>query len=246
MKEYLNRSVKFREPFRPYAASVLEEQAHSYFELLQPDPFMLTVVDVAVPQRDAIASVCHVDQTCRVQTVSASSPGGYRQLLEAFFRLTGLPLILDTSLNVRGEPIVETPEDAINCFLSSNFDVLYLEGRRITKTRIAELSVAPCGHLIPCLNVLKQISCRQEYDGGRWSQPVHVVTTRTGHGRTVPKAQADVLAAIDGARSISQIAAELRFSTFEPVAEICEQLQADGLISFRRSLSLTSALEASS
>lgn len=133
MRDHLNQTVKFREPFRPFAASVLAEHVHEYFDMAGEDPFMLIVAPVLPERRGSIAGVCHVDGTCRIQTVPVDYDGHLRALLESFMDLTGLPLVVNTSFNVRGDPIVETPGDAIDCFLKTNIDVLYIEGLRITK-----------------------------------------------------------------------------------------------------------------
>jgi carbamoyltransferase len=103
---------------------VLAEHAREYFDLLADDPFMLVVASVLDSRRLAIPSVSHVDRTCRVQTVPPDYRGRYRRMIERFYARTGVPLVLNTSLNIRGEPIVETPDDALGCFLSSSLDVL--------------------------------------------------------------------------------------------------------------------------
>ncbi|WP_442505054.1 carbamoyltransferase family protein [Novipirellula sp. SH528] len=133
MRDHLNEQVKMREPFRPFAASVLAEHVHEYFDMPCEDPFMLIVAPIWPHCRDEIAGVCHVDNTCRVQTVSNEHEGQLRGLIEAFKKITGLPLLLNTSFNIKGRPIVETPGDALDCFLQSNMDVLYIHGRRVTR-----------------------------------------------------------------------------------------------------------------
>ena len=150
MKDYLNAHVKFREPFRPYAASVLSEHAPEYFDLDVDDPFMLIVARVREAHTQLVPSIVHEDGTCRIQSVRPDHQGHFRALIEAFYSLTGLPLVLNTSFNIRGEPIVETPADALECFLASNFDVLYLQGRRVSKVRAAEC--ADRAGLVPVLS----------------------------------------------------------------------------------------------
>ena len=124
MKDYLNARVKFREEFRPYAPAVLAEYAADYFQVVQESPHMLIAVEVRPEKRQSIPAVVHVDGTCRVQTVTATSNPRFRRLLEAFHRRTGCPVILNTSFNVKGQPIVNTPQEAIGCFLGTNLDVL--------------------------------------------------------------------------------------------------------------------------
>ena len=132
MKKHLNAHVKFREAFRPYAPIVLAEYATDIFDLAQPSPFMLFACDVRPKYQALLPAVTHVDGTARVQTVDESEPF-LRALLLAFYRRTSIPVLLNTSFNLAGEPIVETPEDAIRAFLSCGLDVLVLEGAVITK-----------------------------------------------------------------------------------------------------------------
>ncbi len=127
MKHTLNARVKFREAFRPFAASVLAEHMHSWFELpLHDSPFMLTVCPVRRERRAAITEVVHVDGTCRIQTVDKDLPGTFRSFLKAFERITGLPVVLNTSFNLRGMPIVERPEDALDCLYGARMDRLFI------------------------------------------------------------------------------------------------------------------------
>ncbi|HEX6355311.1 carbamoyltransferase C-terminal domain-containing protein [Actinophytocola sp.] len=129
MKDKLNARVKFREGFRPFAASVLGERAAEFFEIPVPEsPFMLFVCPVIDGKRRIVEEVTHVDGTCRIQTV-AEEPGGlFRKLIERFDELTGIPMILNTSFNLRTRPIVETPGDALNCLFGSRLDRLYIGG----------------------------------------------------------------------------------------------------------------------
>ncbi|MEW6202722.1 MAG: carbamoyltransferase C-terminal domain-containing protein [bacterium] len=126
MKDILNERVKHREPFRPYAPSVLQEHSQKYFELSAPSPFMLLIAPVHLDKRTLIPSVTHIDGTARLQTVGKEQPGQFRQVIEHFYQKTDIPLILNTSFNVSGEPIVETPQDAVNCFLNTQMDALLL------------------------------------------------------------------------------------------------------------------------
>lgn len=133
MKDHLNAKVKFREAFRPYAPMVLAEHATEIFDLIQPSPFMLLACDVRAKYRALLPAITHVDGTARVQTIDSQEPF-LRALLIAFYRRTGIPVLLNTSFNLAGEPIVETPEDAIRAFLSCGLDALVLEGAVIAKT----------------------------------------------------------------------------------------------------------------
>ncbi len=123
-KDLVNRIVKGREMFRPFAPSVLAEKANDYFEMTQPSPFMLFVHRVRPERRNEIPSVVHVDGTARVQTVSQESDPRFWRLIRLFGEKTGVPVVLNTSFNVDGEPIVCTPRDAIRCFFSTGIDAL--------------------------------------------------------------------------------------------------------------------------
>jgi carbamoyltransferase len=125
MKGVLNAKVKQREPFRPFAPAVLVERAHEFFEIDQPDPFMTLAPRVRAEIRDRIPAAVHVDGTGRIQTVERSSNPRYYGLIEAFGRLTGIPILLNTSFN-RSEPIVASPAEAIACYLRTGMDVLVL------------------------------------------------------------------------------------------------------------------------
>jgi carbamoyltransferase len=148
MQSVMNLKIKFRESFRPFAPSVLEEHASDYFELPpgQESPYMLLVAPVRAEQRIApqsaaaaqgldklkacrstIPAVTHVDYSARVQTVDAERHGRFRQLLDCFHAKTSCPVLINTSFNVRGEPIVCTPAEAYRCFLSTHIDALVLE-----------------------------------------------------------------------------------------------------------------------
>ncbi len=147
MQSVMNLKIKYRESFRPFAPSVLRERVSDYFELDTDSPYMLLVAPVAenrrvalqadqeklfgidllnVPKSD-IPAVTHVDYSARVQTVTASTNPRYYHLLKAFEEKTGCGVLINTSFNVRGEPIVHTPEDAFRCFMRTEMDVLVLE-----------------------------------------------------------------------------------------------------------------------
>jgi carbamoyltransferase len=164
MQLVLNLKIKFRESFRPFAPAVLEERAGEYFEMRpgQDSPYMLLVAPVRrekrvnvdaesarlegierlkVP-RSVVPATTHVDDSARVQTVDAERHGRFYKLLQAFERLTGSPVLINTSFNVRGEPIVCTPQDAYRCFLGTNMDVLVLEDFVLKKDEQAPVEQA--------------------------------------------------------------------------------------------------------
>jgi len=125
MKDILNARIKKRESFRPFAPSVLEEYVGDYFEQSYPSPAMLMVYQVKQDKRTVIPAVTHVDGSGRLQTVSRSNNPRYHQLILDFHRLTGVPVVLNTSFN-EDEPIVCTPEEALSCFQRTRMDVLFL------------------------------------------------------------------------------------------------------------------------
>jgi carbamoyltransferase len=125
MKDILNHRIKHRESFRPFAPSVIAEAASAYFELDQPSPFMLITCQVRHDKRDVIPAVTHSDGSARVQTVTRAANPRYWALLKAFERVTGVPVLLNTSFN-ENEPIVNTPEEAVSCFLRNDMDMLVL------------------------------------------------------------------------------------------------------------------------
>jgi carbamoyltransferase len=125
MKDILNARIKKREPFRPFAPSILEERVGDYFEQTHPSPAMLMVYQVKQDKRSVIPAVTHVDGSGRLQTVARNTNPRYHQLISDFERLTGVPVVLNTSFN-EDEPIVCTPEEALNCFRRTRMDVLFL------------------------------------------------------------------------------------------------------------------------
>ncbi len=140
MKDLVNVKIKFREPFRPFAPSVLVEATEKYFDLPDaakhyPARFMLFVVDVKDDKKAAIPAVTHVDGTGRLQTVGKDHSPRYYRLIETFGQATGVPVVLNTSFNLKGEPIVNTPQEAFNTFSKSGMDCVVLGDYVIEKNR---------------------------------------------------------------------------------------------------------------
>jgi len=123
-KPRLNEKIKHREPFRPFAPSVLAERAGDYFASDYPSPVMLLVYDVLHERRDEVPAITHVDGSARVQTVSRDDNPAYWRLIKSFEALTGVPMVVNTSFNDNEEPIVCTPEDALRCFRKTDLDGL--------------------------------------------------------------------------------------------------------------------------
>jgi carbamoyltransferase len=134
MREILNHKVKLREWFRPLAPSMQEEHGREVFGVEHHDPFMITVLQVAEEYKPKVPAVVHVDGTARPQMVSRRTNPRYWNLIEEFRKITGIPMLLNTSFNVQ-EPIVCTPGDAINTFLNANFDALVLENNLVMRDR---------------------------------------------------------------------------------------------------------------
>jgi len=141
MKDIVNTKIKFREPFRPFAPSALVERAEEYFVLPDaarhyPARFMLYVVDVREDKRALVPAITHVDGTGRLQTVRRDTNPRYHRLISTFAEATGVPMLLNTSFNLRGEPIVNTPAEAFNTFMQSGMDVLVLGDYIVDKTAL--------------------------------------------------------------------------------------------------------------
>lgn len=126
MKDTINSRVKFREEFRPFAPAVMVEKFKQYFNLKQESPHMLIAVQANKDRSNAISSTVHIDGSARVQTVSKEINEKFWNLINEFNSITEVPVLLNTSFNVKGQPIVNNPEDAINTFLSTNIDVLVI------------------------------------------------------------------------------------------------------------------------
>jgi len=153
MQSVMNLKIKYRESFRPFAPSVLAERVMDYFVLDRPSPYMLIVaplnpehriamteeqqalfgIDKLNAKRSSLPAITHVDYSARVQTVHLETNPRYYKLLKAFEKRTGCGVLVNTSFNVRGEPIVCTPGDAYRCFMRSEIDVLVLEGFLLRK-----------------------------------------------------------------------------------------------------------------
>jgi carbamoyltransferase len=139
MKNILNSRVKHRQPFRPFAPIVLYERAKDVFEGEEDSPFMLIAKNVRPEWRDRIPAIVHVDGTARVQTVRAETNPVLYRLLKEFEALTGVPVLINTSFNVKGEPIVETPRDAVICFLTTGIDHLVLHDTLVSKNALHKI-----------------------------------------------------------------------------------------------------------
>jgi carbamoyltransferase len=132
MRDIINLRIKFREKFRPFAPSILEEHVGDWFEIDEPTPYMEKVFPIRAEKRAVIPAVTHVDGSGRLQTVSRSTNPRYHALISRFYQKTGVPILLNTSLN-ENEPIVRTPGEAIGCFLRTDMDALVLANHVIDR-----------------------------------------------------------------------------------------------------------------
>ena len=125
-KDTVNK-IKKRESFRPFAATILQREASSWFDMagMYESPHMMYAVDSLPDVRDVIPAVLHVDHTCRIQTVTEEQNENYHKLITEFFEQTGCPIIFNTSFNLGGEPLVETVDDAIDTFNKTDIDILW-------------------------------------------------------------------------------------------------------------------------
>ncbi|HRY15726.1 MAG TPA: carbamoyltransferase C-terminal domain-containing protein, partial [Candidatus Competibacteraceae bacterium] len=159
MQKVMNLKIKYRESFRPFAPSVLGEKVAENFELDQPSPYMLLVAKVRPERciamtaeqqalfgldllniaRSDLPAITHIDYSARIQTVHADTNPRYHALLQAFEALTGCAVLVNTSFNVRGEPIVCSPEDAYRCFMRTEMDYLVVENHLLAKTEQPEM-----------------------------------------------------------------------------------------------------------
>jgi carbamoyltransferase len=136
MKDILNKRVKFRESFRPFAAIVSEKECGTYFDFDYPNPYMLLVYNVKKEYRAIMPALTHVDGTVRIQTVNESENPPMDKLLKAFEKQSGYPVLINTSFNIKGEPIVCTPEDALKSFADADMDYLIIENIIVAKPGI--------------------------------------------------------------------------------------------------------------
>jgi carbamoyltransferase len=136
MKDILNEKIKHREPFRPFAPSILEEYVSEYFDIDVTSPYMLLVAPVKKPEK--IPAVTHVDGTGRLQTVSKEANPLYYDLINKFYKITEVPVIVNTSMNVMGEPIVTSPEEAFKMWARTDMDNLVMGNYLISENSIDE------------------------------------------------------------------------------------------------------------
>lgn len=197
MKDILNARVKFREAFRPFAPSVLAGRAAEVFDMTGDSPYMLRVVPVREPWRARVPAITHVDDTARVQTVTAESSPSFHHLIRVFADRTGVPLVLNTSFNLKGMPIVESPWDALHCFVSTDMDRLFLGRFQVEPPAPAELVFGRAvGWHLTAERALGQHDSVRMWARSRGGASWH---------RDVSPAFASIVASLDGQRSVEAI-----------------------------------------
>lgn len=230
IKDIVNRKVKFRESFRPFAPAVLEEVADEYFALEgHKSPYMLLVCPVRPKYEEAIPGVLHIDGTARVQTVAKAANPLFYPLIEAFGRRTGIPIVLNTSFNLKGMPIVETPQDALHCFMSTELDYLIVDRFIMPMPDFASF--------VPVRNDLTLVykacwegTCKQPTPVAAWitNGVENGLLPRLDSSLTLSVEQRNMLETIDGRKSIRQIAAEFSLTEKQMVPRFL-QMYRNGL-----------------
>jgi carbamoyltransferase len=205
MRDRINKAVKHREAFRPFAPAVIAEWASEYFEMgpLTDSPFMLMTVPVRQEHRSKVEAIVHRDGTARVQTVSSEQNPLFWQLLRKFGEKTGVPVLLNTSFNDNGEPIVCTPEDAIESFLSTEIDVLVLGNRLIERRALGLEELLP---LRPRLQEGCQFrSALTSPEGGTSRATAHTIVSRRHAQARLPDDAVALLLACDGTKTAAEL-----------------------------------------
>lgn len=220
-KELINAMVKKREAFRPFAPAVLEEVATQYFDLHPNDnfPWMIFVTQVQPDKRELLGAITHVDGSARVQTVSARSNPRFHQLLTAFGAQTGTPVLLNTSFNNNAEPIVDTVEDAIVCFLTTGLNYLVVEDHLVRKKA---LTPALLGELVPSLPAYLQLTETTQYaSSGRLAS--HASACNRYYAKKRVKLSVQTAAALkraDGKASLAELLGASLADVFDEVLEL--------------------------
>jgi carbamoyltransferase len=217
-KERINAIVKKRESYRPFAPSVLHDDAHRYFEIAKDIalPFMTVVVNVRPEARELLGAVTHVDGTARIHTVDRETNPRYWRLIEAFGRRTGLPVLLNTSFNNHAEPIVDSVADALLCFLSTELDDLVIGDFLIRKR--ARVSTPQLVHVLPSLPEHVILSMRTGTGGREW-----VLQTPNGApARRISQEMFHVLSRADGRTSMAEL---ISGRTAGPSGELLVELE---------------------
>jgi carbamoyltransferase len=224
-KESLNARVKFRESFRPFAPCVLKEEMGNWFHAASSESmeFMLEVCYFKEKLPSCVPAVMHIDRTGRVQVVTEESNGRLYSLLERFFAKTGVPMLVNTSLNIMGEPIVETPSQALWLLLSTGVDFCVIEDRLVTKSRAFE----------SVLQLVPYKTCEVKEISGKWAR----VAVYTHHGiyeyGRISATLAELVNQLDGVSSAEQIFSHLNSFNLQEACRMLTHLHSYSMIGFR-------------
>ena len=226
-KTRINAMVKKREAYRPFAPSVLVEEAERYFVLpasVADLPFMIVVVDVREDKRALLGAITHVDGSARVQTVSRATNEPYWRLIKAFHDLTGVPMVLNTSFNNHVEPIVDGIDDAIVCFLTTGLDYLAIGDWLVSKR---DVPLATYQRLVVSLPAhYRLVHTKALGVDGTWSRLYRLESThRVEHAIDVSRSMYELLSAADDCRTVSEIWAEICADLASPREDLCRLLQ---------------------
>ena len=216
----INAAIKKRESFRPFAPTVLEERAEEWFDGVTPTPFMSLTVQARPDRAAQIPAVVHVDGSARIQTLGAQDNPRYRAVIEAFERLTGLPMVLNTSFNIRGEPLVESPEDALRSFLDSELDLLVLEDRLVRKAGFPDPGSDGWESLLP-LHEAGSAELVSDPDG----EPLSLRILSGGRTEDVSQLELGVWENCDGATPLPELLAAFEEEWEVPAEELLAGLQ---------------------
>jgi carbamoyltransferase len=226
-KDRINAMVKKREAYRPFAPAVQQERAGEYFELpgtATEFPFMTFALRVRESARPLLGAITHVDGTARVQTVSADTNPRFWSLLGAFEQLTGVPILLNTSFNNDVEPIVDSLDEAVTCFLTTGLDAL-VAGDFLVRRRGADGALALRG-LSPSLPATQKLVVQTGPDGVRQFAVENTANRYFGQRKlAVPEDVYGVLVAADGVQTVEQILAERGVTGQDRVAEVMQEIE---------------------
>jgi len=228
-RKRINAMVKKREGYRPFAPSVIEEKAADYFELSEncsSYPFMIMVLKVREEQRKLLGAITHVDGTARVHTVSKEANSRYWELLNAFGEITGVPMLLNTSFNNNAEPIVDSIDEAVTCFLTTNIDYLVV-GDYLVKRKSKVLSARSILELVPSLRPSRKMVRRSATTDGDKENFLESTMSRYFGGASISVSNNvfEVLLQQDGEKSLEKLLCEADIEVSEkdePLAELME------------------------
>jgi carbamoyltransferase len=227
-KTRINAMVKKREGYRPFAPSVLEERVAEYFAVTAAQkqfPFMIFILEVLEEKRSLLGAITHVDGTARVQTVSRETNPLYWNVIHEFEKLTGVPILLNTSFNNNAEPIVESVHDAVSCFLTTGLDLLVVDNFIVRKK---DAAVSGFGHLAPSLIPSRKLTMQRQPTNGHGAneQKYWLEATKSRDFQKSPlpisRQVFDVLQLADGVSTFDQLTGQLGYADSRRTETITE------------------------